>query len=367
LKEPPQSVKVNSGFTQPISIEAFLQPASSKVPIRYLSGVQSNGRLHLGNYFGAIRNHIRLQDQGECYYFIANYHSLTTLQNAEELKKFTFMAAADYLALGLDPGKALLFRQSDVPEVTELAWLLSTVTGMGLMERAHSYKDKVSRGIAPSLGLFFYPALMAADILIYQSDKVPVGQDQVQHVEMCRDMAGYFNHAFKKEVFKLPESLMSEAPKVVGLTGGKMSKSEEASVIPIFGEPAEIKKKVMNIVTDSKGVNEPKDPDQNVIYLLYKLVAKPEETASMEKSFRQGGMGYGDAKKMLLARLEEVFGGDVREKRKKMDEKPDLVEDVLVTAAGKARRTAALTMEQVYKATGIPCSKVKKAILGLDF
>jgi len=333
-----------------------------------LSGVQSNGKLHLGNYFGAIRNHIQLQEKGECFYFIANYHSITTLQNAEELRKYTFMAAADYLALGLDPQKAILFRQSDVPEVAELAWLLSTVTGMGLMERAHSYKDKVARGISPSLGLFFYPALMAADILMYQSDKVPVGQDQIQHIEMCRDMAGYFNNAFKKEVFKLPEGLLSEAPKVIGLTGGKMSKSDEASVIPIFGESADIKKKVMSIVTDSKGVSEPKDPDQNVIYLLYKLMAKSDETAQMEKGFRQGGMGYGDAKKLLIAKLEEVFGGAVRDKRKKLEENPDQVEDILIEGARRARQTAARTMEMVYAAAGIPISKIKKALLntGLD-
>jgi tryptophanyl-tRNA synthetase len=339
-----------------------------KTTTRYLSGVQSSGRLHLGNYFGAIRNHIQLQDKGECFYFIANYHSLTTLQDAQQLGQFTFMAAADYLALGLDPKKALLFRQSDVPEVTELAWLLSTVTGMGLMERAHSYKDKVAKGISPNLGLFFYPALMAADILIYQSDKVPVGQDQVQHIEMCRDMAGYFNHAFKKDVFKLPGELLSDVPKVVGLTGGKMSKSDEASVIPIFGEPTEIKKKVMSIVTDSKGVGEPKDPDQNVIYLLYRLVAGPEEAGVMEKGFRQGGMGYGDAKKLLIAKLEELFGGEIREKRKKLEEKPDQVEDILIDGARRARRVAARTMEQVYDATGIPTSKIKKALLntGLD-
>ncbi len=342
------------------------EPVQKKT--RYLSGVQSSGRLHLGNYFGAIRNHIQLQDKGECFYFIANYHSLTTIQGAEQLSQFTFMAAADYLALGLDPQKAVLFRQSDVPEVTELAWLLSTVTGMGFMERAHSYKDKIAKGIAPNLGLFFYPALMAADILIYQSDKVPVGQDQIQHIEMCRDMAGYFNHTFKKEVFKLPEELLSEAPKVVGLTGGKMSKSDEASVIPIFGEPSEIKKKVMSIVTDSKGVNEAKDPEQNVIYLLYRLMARPEETAFMEKGFRQGGMGYGDAKKLLASKLEEIFGGEARERRKKLEEKPDQVEDILIEGARKARRVAARTMEQVYEATGLPLSKIKKALLnsGLD-
>jgi tryptophanyl-tRNA synthetase len=331
-------------------------------PVRYLSGVQSSGRLHLGNYFGAIRNHIRLQDEGECLYFIANYHSLTTLQDAGQLKKYTFMVAADYLALGLDPKKANLFRQSDVPEVTELAWVLGTVTGMGLFERAHSYKDKIARGIAPTVGLFYYPALMAADILIYQSDKVPVGQDQIQHIEMCRDMAGYFNNTFQREVFKLPEGVLSEAPKVVGLTGGKMSKSDEDSTIPIFGEPDEIKRKVMGIVTDSKGVNDPKDPEQNVIYLIYKLIAGAQEVSAMEKGFRQGGLGYSEAKKLLLDKLEKVFGGETRERRKKMDEKPDLVEDVLCTCAERVRPIAAKTMEAVYEAVGIPSSRIKKAL-----
>ncbi len=331
-------------------------------PVRYLSGVQPSGRLHLGNYFGAIQNHIHLQDQGECFYFIANYHSLTTVQKREDLTRYTFMAAADYLALGLDPAKALLFRQSDVPEVTELAWILSTVTGMGLLERAHSFKDKVARGIAPSVGLFFYPVLMAADILIYQSDKVPVGQDQVQHIEMTRDMAGYFNNTFGRNVFKLPEGVLSEAPKVLGLTGGKMSKTDEASVLPIFGEPSEIKKKVMGIITDSKGVEDPKDPDTSVIYQLYKLIAKPEEAAGMEAGFRKGGMGYGDAKKFLLAKIEETFGGAVREKRKQLDAKPDEVEEVLIASARKARRTAAQTLELVYEATGIPSSKIKKEL-----
>jgi len=335
----------------------------SPQPTRYLSGVQPSGRLHLGNYFGAIQNHIRLQDQGECLYFIANYHSLTSLHDAQALRKYTFDVAADYLALGLDPNKALLFRQSDVPEVTELSWILSTVTGMGLMERAHSYKDKVTKGIAPTLGLFYYPTLMAADILIYQSDKVPVGQDQIQHIEMCRDMAGYFNNTFKKNVFKLPEGILSATPKVTGLTGGKMSKSDEASVIPIFGEPGEMKKRIMSIVTDSKGVAEPKDPETNVIYLLYQLVATADETASMADAFRKGGMGYGDAKKLLLAKLEETFGGEKREKRKKMDEKPELVEDVLLEGAKKVRKIVAPTMEQVYEAVGIPSSQIKKRLL----
>ncbi len=279
----------------------------ASAPTRYLSGVQSNGRLHLGNYFGAIQNHIALQQKGECYYFIANYHSLTTLQNAAELEKFTFMAAADYLALGLNPAKALLFRQSDIPEVTELAWILSTVTGMGLLERAHSFKDKIARGVTPSMGLFFYPILMAADILIYQSDQVPVGQDQIQHVEMTRDMAGYFHQNYAKDVFKIPEALLSQTPKVIGLTGGKMSKSDEASVIPIFGEPSEIKKKVMAIVTDSKGVAEPKDPENNVIYLLYKLLATPEETAEMERASVRAAWVMGTLKNCCSTKSRSIL------------------------------------------------------------
>jgi tryptophanyl-tRNA synthetase len=336
-----------------------------KTPFRYLSGVQSNGRLHLGNYFGAVENHIHLQDQGQCYYFIANYHSLTTLRQAQELQKFTFMAAADYLALGLNPEKALLFRQSDIPEVAELAWILSTVTGMGLLERAHSFKDKIARGIAPSMGLFFYPILMAADILIYQSNRVPVGQDQIQHVEMTRDMAGYFHQNYAKDVFKIPEAVMSATPKVMGLTGGKMSKSDEASVIPIFGEPAEIKKKIMNIVTDSKGVAEPKDPETSVIYLLYKLLASESEAEAMAEGFRKGGMGYGDAKKTLLAQFEKRFGGETLEKRRFYDAHPDKVEEVLVESARKARRTAAQTMEKVYEATGLSMSRIKRDIASI--
>lgn len=329
---------------------------------RYLSGVQPSGRLHLGNYFGAIANHIRLQDSGDCYYFIANYHAMTTVQDAKALEKHTFDVAADYLALGLDPGKALIFRQSDVPEVQELAWIFSCVTGMGLFERAHSYKDKVARGIAHSVGLFTYPALMAADILIYQSDLVPVGQDQVQHVEITRDLAGYFHGAFGPGVFTLPEAVLSEAPRVIGLTGGKMSKSDEASVLPIFCEPAELKKRVMSIVTDSKGVDEPKDPEESAICVLYKLVATAGEYAEMEAAFRQGGMGYGDAKKRLLGALERKFGGPVREARQELEAHPERVEAMVESSGRKARRTALETMEKVYAAVGIPRSKVKREI-----
>jgi len=335
---------------------------TEKKTTRYLSGVQPSGRLHLGNYFGAIANHIRLQDAGDCYYFIANYHAMTTVQDPKELERHTFGVAADYLALGLDPQKALIFRQSDVPEVAELAWIFSCVTGMGLFERAHSYKDKVAHGIAHSVGLFTYPALMAADILIYQSDKVPVGQDQVQHVEITRDIAGYFHGAYRPGVFTLPEAVLSETPRVIGLTGGKMSKSDEASVLPIFCPPDELKKKVMSIVTDSKGVDEAKDPGENALYLLYTLVADEAQAAEMEQGFRKGGMGYGEAKKRLLVALESRFGGPVREARRELEAHPERVEEVLEASARRARRTALGTMEKVYEAVGIPRSKVKKEL-----
>lgn len=328
--------------------------------MRYLSGVQPNGRLHLGNYFGAIQNHIRLQEEGECFWFIANYHALTTVQDAKRLEADTFAVAADYLALGLDPAKALLFRQSDVPEVTELAWLLASVTGMGLLERAHSYKDKTARGIVPSVGLFTYPVLMAADILIYRSDKVPVGGDQVQHVEMARDMAGYFNRAFGREVLKLPEVLLGEESKVPGLTGGKMSKSAPESVVPIFGEEKEIRKRIMAMVTDSKGVHEPKDPEASPIWRLYRLVASPEESQEMAEGFRKGGLGYGEAKKRLADKLEERFGGELRERRRRLDAEPDRVEEVLEASARKARRAAVETLEAALEAAGIPRSRIRK-------
>src|SRR5438128_2708255 len=216
---------------------------------RILSGIQPSSKLHLGNYFGAIKQHIALQEEGDAFYFIANYHALTTLQDPQRLRELTLDVAIDYLALGLSPDKATLFKQSDVPEVTELTWLLSTVTGMGLLERAHSYKDKVAKGIPAKVGLFTYPVLMAADILIYQSDIVPVGADQVQHIEMTQDMAGYFNTTYG-EVFKRPEAQQSETPKVPGTDGQKMSKSYN-NTIEIFAEGSALKRSVMGIVTDS--------------------------------------------------------------------------------------------------------------------
>ncbi len=275
--------------------------------MRVLSGIQPSGVLHLGNYFGAIKQYIELQDEhDDCFYFIANYHSLTTINDGERLRDLTRGVALDFLALGLDPNKATLYRQSDVPEVTELAWILSTVTGRGLLERAHSFKDKVAKGLPVNMGLFCYPLLMAADILIYRSDLVPVGKDQVQHIEMTQDMAGYFNTTYR-EVFVRPEPRLNESYVVPGTDGQKMSKSYD-NIVEIFGPPKKVKKKIMSIKTDSTPVEEAKNPDTCNVFALLKLLARPEEIAEWEQRYRQGGMGYGDAKKRVAELHEETFG-----------------------------------------------------------
>jgi tryptophanyl-tRNA synthetase len=347
---------------------------------RILSGVQPSGKLHLGNYFGAIQQHIALQDRGEAFYFIADYHALTTLKDAEAREadaaqkagKTTWKSAQqifienvrdvalDYLALGLDPSRATFYRQSDVPEVAELAWFLSTVTGMGLLERAHSYKDKVDQGIAASVGLFTYPVLMAADILIVRSHLVPVGKDQEQHLEMTRDMAGYFNRAYT-EVFPEPQALFGNAPVVPGTDGRKMSKSY-ANTIDIFAEGKELRKAVMGIVTDSTPAENPKEPDGNNVFELYKLFATPDELARMAEFYRDPTLdadsrkgrpfGYGDAKGMLLAKIDAKFG-PARERRKQLAADPASVEQVLRDGARKARAEARQTMELVRQAVGM--------------
>src|SRR5579884_3952005 len=295
---------------------------------RFLSGVQPSGKLHLGNYFGAVRQHIALQDEpaSACFYFIADYHALTTVQDAGVLAAHTFDVALDYLALGLDPERVIFFRQSDVPEVAELAWILSVVTPMGLLERAVSYKEKVERGIEASVGLFFYPMLMAADILIYRSHVVPVGQDQIQHIEITRDVAEKFNRTFG-EVFPLPTHRLDRGAKVPGTDGQKMSKSY-GNTIEIFAEGNALKKPVMGIVTDAKTVEEPKDPEASNVYALYKLVATDEEQAALAARFRAGGMGYGEAKKMLLEKLNAYFG-PFRQRRKELAADPARVEEIL--------------------------------------
>jgi tryptophanyl-tRNA synthetase len=328
---------------------------------RILSGVQPSGKLHLGNYFGAIRNHIALQDQGECFYFIADYHSLTTLKDPAVLRDNVRDVALDYLALGLDPDKTAFFRQSDVPEVTELAWMLSTVTGMGLLERAHSYKDKTERGIDATVGLFTYPLLMAADILIYRSHVVPVGKDQVQHLEMTRDMAGYFNNTYKVDLFPLPQERLDSVPVVPGTDGKKMSKSY-GNTIDLFAEGNGLKKPVMGIVTDSTPVEVPKDPDKCNVVALYKLFATPEELAQLEAHYREPflgaerregrAFGYGDAKKILLEKINNHFA-PYREKRKQLAAQPEVVETVLRRGAARARQEAQKTMTLVREAVGM--------------
>ncbi len=323
--------------------------------MRVLSGIQSNGKLHLGNYLGAMKQHIELQEQNECYFFIANYHSLTTVQDAETLRDYTRGVAMDYLALGLDPDKALLFRQSDIPEVAELTWILMTVTGKGLLERATSYKDKVAKGIASSMGLFSYPVLMASDILIYKSDIVPVGKDQTQHVEMAQDMAGDFYNTYGREVLKRPEVRLNEAKIVPGVDGQKMSKSY-GNAIDLFGPPKALKKRIMSIKTDSTPVEDAKDPEQCNVFALYKLMGTPEEVEALAVQYRAGGMGYGDAKK-ALAEVAERLLCPARERREKLVADPDYVEDVLVTAAGKARKVSHEVMVEVRDACGIMVAK----------
>ncbi len=319
--------------------------------MRYLSGIQPSGTLHLGNYFGAMRQHVARQEANECYYFIADYHSLTSVRDPDVLRQNVVEAALDYLACGLDPSRAVLFRQSDVPQVLELSWVLSTITSMGLLERCHSYKDKVAKGIESSHGLFSYPVLMAADIILYDSERVPVGKDQVQHLEVTRDIAQRFNHLYG-ETLVVPEAEVEALTAAVpGTDGEKMSKSYD-NTIEMFAAKKKLKKSVMGIVTDSKTVEEPKDPEGNTVYQLYQLVASPEEVAAMAERFRAGGFGYGDAKKELLARILEYFG-PLREKREELAKDTEIVTDVLADGAKRARAVADRTLERVRKAVGI--------------
>src|SRR5438874_6911328 len=275
---------------------------------RIMSDVQPSGKLHLGNYFGAIKQHIALQDEAECFYFIADYHALTTVQDAQVLSENVHDVAVTYLALGLDPDKAVFFRQSDVPEVTELTWILSTVTNMGLLERAVSYKEKTEKGIEASVGLFAYPMLMASDILIYRSHLVPVGKDQVQHIEMTQDIAGRFNRAYGN-VFPIPNYRLDKESKVPGTDGQKMSKSY-GNTIEIFAEGKPLKKTVMSIVTDSKPVADPKDPEHCNVFALYSLFATEAERTAMAERYRAGRMGYAVAKERLWEKINAHFQPD---------------------------------------------------------
>jgi len=319
--------------------------------LRYLTGIQPSGALHIGNYFGALRPATELQNKGEAFYFIADYHALTTIHDPALLREYVRGVAVDFLACGLDPAKACFFRQSDVPAVTELSWILSNVTPIGLLERSHSYKDKLAHGIAPSHALLAYPVLMAADILLYDSDVVPVGKDQKQHLEITRDLAVKFNELYG-EVFKLPEpDIRDEVATIIGLDGQKMSKSY-GNTIGLFLPEKELRKKVMSIVTDSTPIEAPKDPTNSAIVSLYRLFATPEEVAAMETDFRAGGIGYGEFKKRLFEAIWREFA-PMRERRAELESNPDHVAQVLAEGATKAREVASRTMSRVRSAVGL--------------
>ena len=325
--------------------------------MRILSGLQPSGALHIGNYFGMMQPAIALQAEGEALYFIADYHALTSLRDPEALRANSRRLALDFLACGLDPERATLFRHSDVPQVTELAWILSTVAPMGLLERAHSYKDKLARGMSPTVGLFSYPILMAADILIYDSDVVPVGKDQKQHIEITRDLAVKMNETFGQQaqdgrIFKLPEPRIRAATETVpGIDGQKMSKSY-GNNIDIFGDEKEMRKRVMSIVTDSAAVEAPKDPAQSTIFTLYLLLASKDEIADMRERFVKGGTGYGDFKKQLFEKLWEYFA-PMRKRREEILKDKSYIDDVLAGGAKRANEIADPVMDRVRKAVGL--------------
>jgi len=320
--------------------------------MRILSGIQPSGALHLGNYFGMMKPALELQERGDAYYFIANYHSMTSLFDAQERRKNTLDVALDFLACGLDPKKTVFFRQSDVPEVTELTWLLSTVTPMGLLERCHSYKDKVTKGIVSNHGLFAYPVLMAADILIYDSNIVPVGRDQKQHLEVSRDIAIKFNQTYG-ETFVIPEpQIREEVAEVPGIDGQKMSKSY-GNTIDIFGEEKATRKKIMGIVMDSRTPLEPKpDAEKNIAIQLLKLIAPAGVSSELEQRLRAGGLGYGDLKKALFEHYWNYFAA-ARAKRTELAANLDYVNRVLADGAAKARATAQNVLKRAKAACGL--------------
>ncbi len=320
--------------------------------MRTLTGIQPSGSLHIGNYFGAMRPAIEAQTKGECFYFIADYHSMTSLTNADERRKNTRDVALDWLACGLDPKHSVFWRQSDLPEVAELMWMLGSLTPMGLLERAHSYKDKIAKGIAPNFGLFAYPVLMAADILLFDTNRVPVGKDQQQHLEMTRDMAIKFNLAYG-ETFVVPEAeIRDEIAIVPGLDGQKMSKSY-GNTIDIFGEEKATRKKIMGIVMDSRTPAEPKpDADQNLAIKLLKLVAPANVAKDYEDRLRAGGLGYGDLKKALFEHYWNYFA-EARKRRAELAANLDHVDAVLRDGAARARAVASVVLQRARKASGL--------------
>ncbi|MCJ7543507.1 MAG: tryptophan--tRNA ligase [Phycisphaerae bacterium] len=321
--------------------------------MRILSGIQPSGKLHIGNYFGAIRQHLSLAEQGhDCFYFIANYHALTSLSDKRELEEMTLHAAMVYLALGLDPAKVTFFCQSDVPQVTELCWVLNCFCPVSLMEKATSYKDKVAKGLPASMGLFDYPVLQAADILIYDSNLVPVGADQKQHIEMTRDIAGRFNRTYGADVLVLPEPhIVPEVAIVPGIDGQKMSKSYD-NTLEIMVSPKETQRRCAQIVTDSTPLEAPKHPERCNVFSLLKLFASQDEAEEIAGKYRAGGYGYGQAKKRLAELINSHFAA-ARERYAEIERRPDTVRDILRDGARKARAVAEVTMERVRKTCGI--------------
>ena len=318
---------------------------------RILSGIQPTGVLHIGNYFGMIQPAVALQAEGETFYFIANYHALTSVRDPNVLRENSRRVALDFLACGFDPDRGVLFMQSDVPQVTELAWILSTIAPMGLLERAHSYKDKIARGMAASAGLFTYPVLMAADILIYDSDIVPVGKDQKQHIEITRDLAVKMNETFG-QILKLPEPRIRAATETVpGLDGQKMSKSY-GNTIDIFGDEKETRQRVMSIVTDSTPVEAPKDPERSTVIQIYSLFASKDGVANMRERFMKGGIGYGDFKRELFEKMWEYFA-PMRKRRAELLRDKSYIDNVLARGAKRANEVADQVMARVRKAVGL--------------
>jgi tryptophanyl-tRNA synthetase len=319
--------------------------------MRVLSGIQPTGRPHWGNYFGAIRQYIQLQDEEHAYYFIANLHALTTIRDPQLLRQMSQDAALDLLALGLNPDKAILFMQSEVPEVSELCWLLMSDAPMGLLERCVSYKDKIARGLPANAGLFTYPVLQAADILAYDAEFVPVGEDQVQHIEVCRDLAQRFNHQFG-EVFVLPRPKLLEASaRVPGTDGEKMSKSY-GNAVEIFEDPKSMRRKVMRIATDSRPMEQPKDPESDHLYQLFSLFVDAEAQEAMSATYRRGGFGYGDVKKALADAAESYFA-EARARRTELQAKPHQLCEILGDGAAAARRQAGAVLLRAQQACGV--------------
>ncbi|MEK7582200.1 MAG: tryptophan--tRNA ligase [Patescibacteria group bacterium] len=316
-----------------------------------LSGIQPSGKLHIGNYFGAIKQFVDLGNDYNCFIFIANYHALTTIQNKKELEENTLEVVADYLALGLNPNNATIFLQSDVPEVAELAWIFESITTMPYLMRAHAFKDAEAKAKEVNVGLFNYPMLMAADILIQNADVVPVGADQKQHVEYARDTAEKFNRIYG-ETFKLPEPLILKNTAVVpGTDGRKMSKSYR-NTIPLFAEREEIKMAVMSIPTDSKGVDEPKDSETCNIFALHKLFGTKEELISLAGRYRDGKIGYKESKELLIEKIEK-FIKPLREKRKEIFLNPEELKIILKDGGERAREKAMLKMKEVREKIGL--------------